>query len=101
MKILITGAADAKAYQLKAKLGNEDILLGDYADLPATMLKAGHMIRLPNPADPSYAHKMLTLSLDNSIEVIYALQPQEYQLLTEAELLFNEYGIKLYRADEV
>ena len=102
MKILITGAASAKAYQLKAKLNGNNILLGDYADLPGTMLKAGNMIALPNPADASYAHKMLTLSLDNQIEAIYTLQSAEFALLSEAELLFNEYGIKLYQApDEI
>lgn len=102
MKILITTAASAQAYQLKAKLNGNEVLLGDYAELPATMLKAGSMIVLPNPADASYAHKMLTLSLDNQIEAIYALQAMEFKLLGEAELLFNEYGIKLYQAtDEI
>jgi hypothetical protein len=102
LKILITSAASAKAYQLKAKLTADQVLLGDYADLPATMLKSGNMIALPNPADASYAHKMLALGLDNGVEAIYALQPAEYQLLAEAELLFEEYGVKLYQpADEI
>ncbi len=90
------------AYQLKNKLAGNDILLGDYAELPAVMLKAGSMVTLPNPNDPSYAHKILTLSLDNGIETIYALQAAEFDLLNEASLLFNEYGITiLSSADEV
>jgi hypothetical protein len=101
LKILITSAASAQAYQLKSKLNNPDTLLGDYAELPATMLKAGNMIALPKPADASYAHKMLTLSLDNQIEKIYALQSAEFNLLNEAGLLFNEYGITVLSADEI
>lgn len=102
MKILITAATSAKAYQLKSKLNNPDTLLGDYAELPATMLKTGHMLQLPNPlTDASYAHKMLTLSLDNQINTIYALQTAEFNLLTEAALLFSEYGINILPADEI
>jgi len=96
---LITGAASAQAYQLKTKLSGHDILLGDYAELPDTMLKAGNMIALPNPSDASYAHKILTLSLDYGVETIYALQTAEHQLLMEANLLFNEYGITILSAD--
>lgn len=59
------------------------------------------MIVLPNPADPSYAHKMLTLSLDNGVEAIYALQQAELDLLREAGLLFNEYGIIILSPDEI
>jgi hypothetical protein len=101
LKILITSAASAQAYQLKGKLANPGTILGDYAELPATMLKAGNMLQLPNPNDASYAHKMLTLSLDNGIETIYALQPQEYNLLNEASLLFNEYGISILQGHEI
>ncbi|QKJ29083.1 hypothetical protein HQ865_04715 [Mucilaginibacter mali] len=99
-KMLITGAASGRAHQLKSKLeGN--IVLGDYAELPAVMLQSGAMISLPNPNDASYAHKMLTLSLDKGIEIIYALQTAELDLLNEAALLFNEYGITIKAADEV
>jgi hypothetical protein len=101
LKILITGAASAQAYQLKAKLTGHEVILGDYAELPATMLASGNMIALPNPADASYAHKMLTLSLDKQVEAIYTLQQAEFDLLNEAGLLFNEYGIKLYYTDEI
>jgi len=101
LKILITGAASTKAHQLKNKLGQPDILLGDYAELPALMLKSGSMINLPNPIDASYAHKMLTLCLDREIETIYALQSAEFDLLIEAALLFNEYGITILSADEI
>lgn len=99
-KVLITGAASGRAHQLKGKLGG-DVLLGDHAELPGVMLQNGAMIALPDPADASYAHKMLTLSLDKGIDTIYALQTAEFDLLNEAALLFNEYGITIVAANEV
>jgi hypothetical protein len=95
LKILITGAASTAAYQLKAKLDQPNIIIGDYLELPQVMITNGSMIALPNPADGSYAHKMLALGLDKEITTIYALQPVEYELLKEAELLFSEYGITI------
>ncbi len=83
------------AHQLKNKLNTPDILLGDYAELPALMITTGSMLVLPDPADTAYAHKMLTLCLDKQVETVYALQQKEYALLCEAGLLFNEYGITI------
>jgi len=91
MNILITAATSAEAHKLKNQFANDTIILGDYAELPAFM----KIIRLPNPASMSYAHKMLTLCLDNGIERVYALEEGEYKLLQEAEQLFGEYGIEI------
>ena len=102
MKTLITGAAGAKAHQLMKKLIPAGIVLGDYAALPAFMLKDGAMLVLPNPGTPSYVHLMLTLCLDNDINVVYALQNVEYDLLNAARQLFTEYGITVLRpGDEI
>ena len=102
MKILITGAASAEAYRLKNSLGHHDVLLGDYAALPGLMLKAGNMVQLPSPSDVAYNHKMLAFCLDNNIGAIYALGGDEFALLSEAALLFTEYGITILPAgDEI
>lgn len=100
MYTLITAASTAKAYQLKSQLPNQDIILGDYLDLPEVMIKAGKMIKLPNPQKETYPHEMLALCLDHQVEALYLLRPEEAQPLAEAELLFNEYGIKLIAAHD-
>ena len=94
MSILITAATTAKAYQLKNKLQGREIILGDYAELPAFMLNKG-MIRLPNPASVSYNHEMLTLCLDREIDTVYAITLQEAANLAEAAQLFKEYNITI------
>jgi hypothetical protein len=97
---LITAATSAQAYQLKKQLQAANVLLGDYLDLPETMLKAGTMIKLPHPQKETYPHEMLALCLDHHVDAVYMLRREEAQLLAEAELLFNEYGIKLIAAHD-
>ncbi|WP_121244139.1 hypothetical protein [Mucilaginibacter phyllosphaerae] len=91
MKILITSATSARAHKLKSTLVNHEVLLGDYNEIPAFM----RMLKLPNPAEDTYAHQMLTLCLDNGIEEAYLLDEQEAAVLLLSEQLFNEYNIKL------
>ena len=95
MYTLITAATSAQAYKLKNSLNSTEIILGDYMELPAIMLKNANMIKLPNPASASYAHEMLTLCLDKNIETVYPMRDSEMALLAEAGQLFSEYGIKI------
>jgi hypothetical protein len=97
MNTLITGATSAEAHKLKNKLNADNIILGDYLELPAFMLTSANMVRLPNPDSASYAHEMLTLCLDKGISIVYPLYDNEVMLLNQAELLFGEYGIKIMK----
>lgn len=95
MSILITSANSAAAYQLKSKLNVDEVILGDYEELPALMLKSGKMIQLPSPKSASYSHQMLTLCLDKGIQTVYPLREEEAILLKEAKQLFKEYDINI------
>ncbi|WP_179413384.1 hypothetical protein HDF19_15130 [Mucilaginibacter sp. E4BP6] len=95
MSILITSANSAAAYQLKSKLNADQVILGDYEELPALMLKSGAMIQLPNPKSVSYSHQMLTLCLDKGIQTVYPLREEEAILLKESDQLFKEYDINI------
>lgn len=95
MSTLITAATMAESYQLKNKLGSDDIILGDFMELPELMVRSGKMINLPNPASNSYSHRVLTLCLDRNINIIYPLRKEEQALLKEAGQLFEEYGIEI------
>jgi hypothetical protein len=44
MNILITAANSAEAHKLKNQLKADNIILGDYQELPAFMLKSANMI---------------------------------------------------------
>jgi len=96
VNILITSAKSAQAYRLKNRLDVADnIILGDYNELPAFMLAKGKMIKLSNPQSISYTHEMLALCLDNSIDIIYVLDNKEVVLLIESKQLFAEYNIDI------
>ena len=84
----------AKAHSIKNQLTDNDIILGDYHDVPQFMLSA-KMIKLPNPVGPSYAHQMLTLCLDNAVTTIYVLDSGEAAQLAETQQLFAEYDIQI------
>jgi hypothetical protein len=94
MYTLITGAAASAAYKVKNRLAIEDVIMGDYAALPSTML-SDKIVQLPDPASTSYAHQMLTLCLDKGIVRVYLIRQEEWKPLQEAEELFGEYGIEL------
>lgn len=97
MHQLITAATTAQAQKLKKQLNSTDVILGDYRDMPAFMLKSGLMLQLPKPTSVSYAHEMLTICLDGDVDTIYVLGDDEYTLLKEAEQLLNEFGIALVK----
>ena len=100
MYTLITAAASAEAYSLKKTLNTDNVLLGDYLELPDVLLKAGKVIQLPNPQSLSYTHQMLALCLNKDINTVYALRKEEEQLLAEAKQLFTEYNINLVSAND-
>jgi hypothetical protein len=97
---LITAATGARAHQLKQAFG-DDVLLGDYRELPAFMISSGKMVQLPNPASVSYAHQMLTFCLDNDVTAVFPLEDTEAALLSEAIQLFNEFNITLHLPDDL
>lgn len=96
MYTLITAANSSEAYALKNTLTAADVLLGDYLELPEILIRSGKIIQLPDPADASYAHRMLTLCLDKNIEAIYPLRRHEIDLLLNSRQLFSEYGINIF-----
>lgn len=100
MYILITAAATAEAYRLKNALGGEDVILGDYVELPDLLVRSGKVIVLPSPENAAYTHQMLALCLDKAIGSIMVLRDEEKELLLNAKQLFREYDIQIEVADD-
>lgn len=99
MYTLITAANSSEAYKLKNALNADNILLGDYLELPIILLQSGKVIKLPDPKTSAYTHEMLALCLDKDINIIYALREPEQLLLLNAKQLFYEYSIKIEETD--
>jgi hypothetical protein len=97
--ILITAANSSQAYKLKNELNSDNILLGDYLEMPDLLVKSGKMLKLPNPQTAAYTHQMLALCMDKNIDTIYALREEEKQHLSNAMQLFYEYNINIKVTD--
>lgn len=97
MKVLITAALSARAYQVKRLFDPEacQILLADSQDIPDFMLKAGQIIRIPAGDSAVFTHELLKLCLDQQINVLLPLRAKELQPLAQARTLFDEYGIEV------
>lgn len=96
MKFLITEALTASAGKLRKKIeeeGNEVILAS--SNLPEFMSQNPLYTTIPHISDTSFAHKVLTLCVDAGIERIIPVQHLEANLLKEARVLFQEYGIEI------
>lgn len=96
-KILITEALSAKAHKIKSEYAANavGIVMGDFNDVPAVMLKSGAIKKLPQPASIAYPHQILTFCLDNDINSVFVLNAQEISALEPALQLFFEYGIDI------
>ena len=95
MFTLITAASSSFAHSLKNSIGSEQVLLGDYLELPEILVKSGKMLKLPDPQSPSYTHLVLALCLDRNIDTVYVLRKAEAELLLNSKQLFQEYGITI------
>jgi hypothetical protein len=99
MPVLITGAADAAAYRLHRSLNIEDVVFADQQDLPQIPFSKTKFIQIPDGNSPAFAHNLLTLCLDHSIDVIFPLRRSELASLATTKKLFEEYQIQVIAPD--
>ncbi len=100
MPVLITAASHAEAFKLERLLQNPDIIFADHQDISHLKYSGKNCIQIPAGNSPSYAHQILSLSLDLGLDKIYPLYFNEVKALAEAKLLFAEYGIVLMVPDK-
>ena len=91
----------AACAKLRKRLESEGyaVISGAF-DLPEFMCNNPAYLKIPPTSDLAFAHKMLTVCLDAGIEKLYLLNPKEWELLSEAVVLFDEYGINLIKAND-
>ncbi|WP_374163448.1 hypothetical protein [Arcticibacter sp. MXS-1] len=96
VKVLITAAATAQAYQLERILGEGvDTCFADSGELPGFMFKNKKFLTIQKGSAVSFAHELLTTCLDYEITHVFLLRREEIIALSEARTLFTEYGIEV------
>ncbi|HXI00291.1 MAG TPA: hypothetical protein VNI52_08470 [Sphingobacteriaceae bacterium] len=99
MPVLITGAAAAGAHRLQRTLGIPEVIFADQEDLPKALFNQTRFIQIPNGGSATFAHQLLTLCLDHSINMVFPLRRGELKPLSESKKLFEEYGIQIVIPD--
>ena len=93
MAILITAASFAVAYKLERFLNESEVYFAEQIEMPA--IPGKKFIRIPDASSPIFTSELLKLCLDNQIVKIFPLKKSEIEELSEANQLFNEYGINI------
>lgn len=91
-KILLTSATHSLSLRVANLLKDKfDIVLATAEQVPSFM--SDKYLRIPQGANPTYAHELLKLALDQQCDYILPIQLSEIQALSESIILFEEYGI--------
>ena len=93
MAILITAASFAVAYKLERYLNESEVYLAEQIEMPA--IPGKKFVCIPAASSPTFISEMLKICLDNQIVKIFPLKKSEIKELSEANQLFNEYGINI------
>ena len=88
MKTLFTTSKINLSYQLLKLFDKDELVFGD------TFLD-----RFPSEKSISFAHELLSFCLDQNIQKIYATREGELLPLTEAKVLYAEFGIGIELPD--
>ena len=99
MKILITGANNAKALKLMKAFPSHFVLLADYGDVPRIITEKYAFSSLGALNNDSIAHILLNFCITEAIDCIIPLQDYEVEPLAKSAVLFGEYGIQVLLPD--
>ncbi|MGJ1195364.1 hypothetical protein ACR777_01020 [Sphingobacterium spiritivorum] len=95
-KLLITYGTRGLAQRIARLMENRiSVQLASSEDIPGILVTSGKVIQIPAGGQSTYAHEVLKVSLDQDISYILPLGKDEVSVLAEAEVLFEEYGIRL------
>jgi hypothetical protein len=99
MPVLITGAAAAGAHRLQRILELDQVIFADQQDLPKALFTKTQFFQIPKGDSSTFAHQLLRLALDQSIDMIFPLRRDEIAALSETKKLFEEYNIDILVPD--
>ena len=99
MKTLLTGGKSAQALKiLKAFTGNQ-VLLGDYGEIPAFTSAQYQFVSLGTRNDETIAHNLLNSCLDLEVDRLLPLYQFELEAVMRSAVLFEEFNIHVLLPD--
>lgn len=95
-RILITFGTRGLGQRIAKLLEHEfDVFFASSEEIPSLLLNSGKYFKIPAGLMPTYAHEVLKISLDQHIDYVLPLGSYEFEPLSEAKVLFEEYDIKV------
>ena len=88
MKILITGGKTVLALKLIKAFDGEEILLGDYGEMPSIATNSYSFVELGQWNADILAHNLLTKCLDKGVDILLPLYEAEIIALSKSLVLF-------------
>lgn len=88
MKTLFTTANSLNHFKLSQVFSASELVFGD-----------DYQNKFPSEKSISFAHELLSFCLDQEIKKVYALREGELNPLSEAKVLFAEFGIEIVLPD--
>ena len=93
-KLLITYATRPFAMRVAKSLTDKfDVLAATSDEIPSFMSEK--YIKIPRGVNPTFAHELLKIALDEGCNYILPIGLDEIQALSESIILFEEYGIRV------
>lgn len=99
MKTLITGGKSAQALKILKAFTNDQILLGDYGDMPSFASAQYQFVSLGEKNEETIAHTLLNACLDQEADRLLPLYQFELEAVMRSSILFEEFNIHVLLPD--
>lgn len=99
MKTLITGGKSAQALKLLKAFTADQVILGDYGEIPSYASAQYQFISLGERNDDTIAHNLLNTCLDQGIDRLLPLYSFELEAVAKSAILFEEFNIHVLLPD--
>lgn len=95
MKTLITGGKSAQALKLLKAFTGDEILLGDYGDMPSLSSAQYQFVSFGELNLDTIAHTLLNSCLDLGVDRLLPLRNFELEAVVKSAVLFEEFNIHI------
>lgn len=99
MKTLITGGKSAQALKLLKAFTADQVILGDYGEIPSYISAQYQFTSLGERNDDTIAHNLLNTCLDQGIDRLLPIYDFELEAVAKSAILFEEFNIHVLLPD--
>jgi hypothetical protein len=99
LRTLITGGKSAQALKLLKAFSGDQVILGDYGDMPAFVSAQYQQADLGPRNDDTIAHNLLNACLDQEADRLLPIYDFELEAVIKSAVLFEEFNIHVLLPD--